>query len=129
MCVEHLGCLEWMDDSSHRHYEPTKQNLMAWAFCPRKAEADVFMEACRGISPLRVAVVDPGTHFNGLANAVHRAGVPEIGFIARPTYLLKASRNGCLEKVDSKLMYAQLQAFAKTIHLLDRTAADQLRGS
>jgi hypothetical protein len=42
--------------------------------------------------------------------------------------LLAGPQNGCIEKLNSDLLYAQIQVFAKCIHKMDQTPAAALKG-
>jgi len=58
----------------------------------------------------------------GEESALSRAGVPTIGYIPQPNYLLAGPADGCIDKLSAELMHSQIQVFAKLIHAIDRTA-------
>ena len=125
--VEHLGCLEWMDNANMA-YRPTGKEEWAVAITPSKPMADAMGAALSGTAAQRTALVNPVKGgFLGEGSALSRAGVPTIGFIPQPNYLLAGPANGCIEKLSSKLMHAQVEVFAKTIHNVDAMSAEQLK--
>ena len=119
--VEHLGCREWMDDAAMR-YGATGKNEWSVAITPDKPMADALVEALQG-SRDRAAVVNPvNGGWLGEGSALSRAGVPTIGYIPQPNYLLAGPADGCIDKLSAELMHSQVQVFAKLIHAIDRTA-------
>ena len=57
-----------------------------------------------------------------------RAGIPTIGYIPIPSYLLAAPPDGCIDKLSKTLLHGQIEAFAKAIHTMDGMTAAQLKG-
>jgi hypothetical protein len=78
----------------------------------------------------RVAVVNPAKGgFFGEGGGLAALGIPSVGFIPDPAYLLAAPANGCIEKLSPELIHAELQAFAKALHKMDSMSAAELRAS
>ena len=127
--VEHLGCKEWMDDASFR-YRPTGENEWSIAITEKRSTGMAFREALQDSASRRTAVVNP-VHGGWLGEgaSLARAGIPAIGYIPQPNYLLASPADGCIEKLSPELMYSQIQDFAKVIHLLDGLPAVQLKQS
>ncbi|HKV06183.1 MAG TPA: hypothetical protein VJO53_13890 [Candidatus Acidoferrales bacterium] len=129
LTVEHLGCLEWKDDDA-LNYKPTGENEWSVAITPRKSLADVMLEGVQGSLDRKTAVVNPAKGgFFGEGSPLSRAGVPTIGYIPMPSYLLAGPANGCIEKLSGPLMHSQIEVFAKVIHRLDRMSAADLKGA
>jgi hypothetical protein len=125
--VEHLGCLEWMDDAS-MHYKATGKEEWSVAITPSKPMADALLDALQGSASKRTGIVNPVKGgFLGEGSALSRAGIPTIGYIPQPNYLLAGPADGCIEKLSSRLMHAQIQVFAKTIHNIDAMSAAELK--
>ncbi len=125
--VEHLGCLEWMDDAAMQ-YRATGKEEWAVAITPSKAMADAMGSALPRTAANRTALVNPVKGgFLGEGSALSRAGVPTIGFIPQPNYLLAGPADGCIDKLSPRLMYAQIELFARTVHAIDAMSAAQLR--
>ncbi|MBZ5560771.1 MAG: hypothetical protein LAO77_26245 [Acidobacteriia bacterium] len=124
--VEHLGCLEWMDDAS-MNYRATGKNEWSVAITPDKAMGAALVEALKG-SRDRAGVVNPvNGGWLGEGGSLSRAGVPTIGYIPQPNYLLAGPANGCIEKLSPELLHSQIQVFAKLIHTIDGMAAAALK--
>jgi hypothetical protein len=124
--VEHLGCEEWMDDAA-MHYKATGKREWSVAITPSKPMAGALVDALEG-SVDRAAVVNPVKGgFLGEGSALSRAGVPTIGYIPQPNYLLAGPADGCIEKLDADLMHSQIQVFAKLIHKINALSASQLK--
>jgi hypothetical protein len=88
------------------------------------------LEALQGSNAGRTAVVksaSPQGRFYGEGNALSAAGVPTIGYIPLPQYLLAGPANGCIERLDAELMHNQIQVFAKVIRKMDATPAAELK--
>jgi hypothetical protein len=64
----------------------------------------------------------------GEGSALAHAGIPTIGYIPQPNYLLAAPANGCIEKLSPELMYSQIEVFAKAIHKMDQSTPADLKG-
>ena len=97
--VEHLGCNEWADDASFR-YRATGRNELAVALSPKKRPADVMMKALEGSNNQGTALVNPVKGgFLGEGSSLARAGIPTIGYMPMPNYLLAGPKDGCIEKV------------------------------
>jgi len=128
LTVEHLGCREWLDDGVK--YAPSGETEIALAISPLKSTADIMLEALQGSNAGRTAVVksaSPQGRFYGEGNALSAAGVPTIGYIPLPQYLLAGPANGCIERLDAELMHNQIQVFAKVIRKMDATPAADLK--
>jgi hypothetical protein len=125
--IEHLGCREWMDDAA-LHYRDTGHGEWSVAITPSQPMAALLLEALQG-SRDRAGVVNPvGGGFLGEGSSVSRAGVPTIGYIPQPNYLLAGSANGCIEKLSAELMHSQIQVFAKLLHKIDAMSTARLKG-
>ena len=135
LTIEHLGTREWIDDPSGYHYHPTGLHELAWAYCPLKPEADLFLQSLQGTQAHRVAVLNPVTgpnpldwHWLGEGLPLYLVGIPMIAYIAPPNYLLAGPAHGDIDKVDPTRMYGEITAFAKTLRRLDRVPALALKG-
>jgi len=127
LTVEHLGCKEWVDDGSF-HYKPTGENEWAVAIRERPAPGKILVDALEGSGDRKTAVVNP-VHggWLGEGSGLARAGVPTIGYIPQPNYLLAGPANGCIEKLSPQRLHAEIEVFAKAIHKIDVMSAADLR--
>jgi hypothetical protein len=125
--IEHLGCMEWADDQSMQ-YRATGKEDWAVAITPSRPMGEILLDACQGTAARRTAAVNPvGGGFLGEGNSLSRAGIPTIGYIPQPNYLLAGPQDGCIEKLSSTLMHAQIEVFARAIHAIEGMTAAQLR--
>jgi hypothetical protein len=124
--VEHLGCLEWMDDASMT-YRATGKEEWSVAITPSKPMGGILVDALQGSDDRRTAVVNPvNGGFLGEGSALARAGIPTIGYIPQPNYLLAGPADGCIDKLSARLMHAQIQVFARAIHAIETMSAQEL---
>lgn len=127
--IEHLGCMEWMDNADFTKYAPTGQHEWSVAITENKQAGEILVAALQGSGDQNTGVVNP-VHggWIGEGSALAKAGIPTIGYIPQPNYLLAGPQNGCIEKLNSDLLYAQIQVFAKVIHKMDQSSAAALKG-
>lgn len=127
--VEHLGCTEWMDNASGA-YAPTGRKELTIAITEFEMTAKVMLDSVKDTGDKRVAVVTPTPKggFNGEGGALSRAGVPTIGYIPIPSYLLAGPQNGCIEKLDKAFLYDQVQVLTKAVETMASMGATQLKG-
>ena len=128
LSVEHLGCREWKDDASMK-YRATGKDELSLVLTNVNRTADVTLASVKGTSDRRVAVavVQANEYFTGEGRFPARVGIPTIGYIPLPDYLLAAPPDGCIRKLSPSLMYGQIQALAKVIHAMDGLPAAALK--
>src|SRR4051812_1740893 len=63
----------------------------------------------------------------GVGGAFQTAGVPQIGAIAGPEYLLTMKPDGDMEKLDARLAATQTAWVADILHRIDPISAADLR--
>jgi hypothetical protein len=115
--VEHLGCREWLDDAA-MHYRPSGKSEWSVAITPDEKMGAALLRALDG-SRDRAAVVNPvNGGWLGEGSSLSRAGIPTIGYIPQPNYLLAGPADGCIDKLSPELMHSQIQVFAKLLHAL-----------
>jgi hypothetical protein len=124
--VEHLGCREWLDVGSK--YKATGLPELTLVITEFDSTAKVMLDAFEGSSDRRSAVVTPTPSggFNGEGGALSRAGIPTIGYIPIPSYLLAGPPNGCIEKLDPKHLHAEIQVLTKVVRQLDGMSRAEL---
>lgn len=126
--IEHLGCREWADDASRTDYRPTGKFDWAFAFCPQKRCGELMLKALQGSKAGRVVVLEPNGRWHGIGGPIAQAGVPEIGYIARPNYLWTAPPNGYIDKIDPRRMHEEIKVFANLILLMDKSPKESFKG-
>ncbi|HEY7289568.1 MAG TPA: M28 family metallopeptidase [Vicinamibacterales bacterium] len=125
--VEHLGCREWLDVAPD-HYAATGKNEWSVAITPNAGMAKALADSLDG-SLDRAAVVNPvNGGFLGEGNSLSRAGIPTIGYIPQPNYLLAAPADACISKMSPELMHSQITVFAKLVHQINGLSAAELKG-
>jgi hypothetical protein len=126
VAIEHLGSREW--ESVGDTYVPTGRNAISWAITEKKALADLMLECAEGTLDDRTLAVKPMIkRFNGEGGQTYRAGVPTLGYLPIPAWLLTAPESGEIEKMDANLLHAQVHMFARLLRKLDGIPADVLR--
>jgi hypothetical protein len=79
-----------------------------------------------GDAMARTALLRPPVQF-GVGGAFQQAGVPQIGAIAGPEYLLTVRPNGDMDKLDERLAAAQTAWLADILRRIDPVSAEELR--
>jgi len=128
LTVEHLGCREWLDDDARLNYKPTGENEWAVAITELPSPGKILVEALQGSGDRKTAVVNP-VHggWLGKGGSLARAGVPTIGYIPQPNYLLAGPADGCIEKLSPERLHSEIEVFAKVIHKMDSMSAAELK--
>jgi len=128
--VEHLGCREWLDEVATGgaiRYRDTGRMEWSVAITPSRPMGNLLVDAVQG-SLDRAGVVNPVKGgFLGEGSSLSRAGVPTIGYIPQPNYLLAGPADGCIEKLSPELMHSQIEVFAKLVHRINGLTAAELR--
>jgi hypothetical protein len=127
MTIEHLGCTEWLD-TVERGFHPTGENEVfgVWVSQGRLFEATRDALIATGDAMARTALLRPPVQF-GVGGAFQQAGVPQIGAIAGPEYLLTIKPNGDMDKLDAKLAATQTAWLADILRRIDPISAEELR--
>jgi hypothetical protein len=125
LTVEHLGCTEWSDTAAHG-YRPTGLPEMFAVWTTQGKMFDLTRDTVVAHRVPRTALMRPPAQF-GVGAAFQSAGVPQIGAIAGPDYLLTVSPNGDLDKLDEHLAARQIAWLADLATKLDPVPASTLR--
>jgi hypothetical protein len=125
LTVEHLGCTEW-DDKLDGGYQPTglPEAFAIWTTQGKMFETT--REAVIAHELPRTALMRPPAQF-GVGGAFQSYGIPQIGAIAGPYYLVTISDNGDMDKLDPSLAATQIAFFADLAKRLDPIPAAELR--
>jgi hypothetical protein len=125
LTVEHLGCSEW-SDSADRGYHATGRAELFAVWTSQGKMFDTVRDATVRHDLPRTALMRPPAQF-GVGGPFQQAGIPQIGAIAGPEYLLTISDNGELDKLDEKLAAKQIAWLAEIATKLDPVDAAELR--
>jgi hypothetical protein len=123
--VEHLGCTEW-NDTLAGGYRPTGLPEFFAVWTTQGKMFEVTRDSVVAHRLPRTALLRPPAQF-GVGGAFQSSGVPQIGAIAGPEYLLTVSDNGDLDKLDERLAARQIAWLADLARRLDSIPAAQLR--
>ena len=144
--VEHLGATMWTNDPVTGQYVPTggfdwgtTYTMQRDITSPANTEQDTYLAAVaavngRGWPDYPVAAVRPAPGFPlylGEGAPLYAAGLGTVSLCPIPTYLLQAGDAQRpqlldLDKVDKRLMYGEILAFAQAIKALDAAPAAAL---
>jgi hypothetical protein len=125
LTVEHLGCSEWID-TLDRGYHATGEAELFGIWTTQGKMFELTRDTVKAHEIPRAALLRPPAQF-GVGAAFQSAGVPQIGAIAGPEYLLTISNNGDLDKLDEQLAASQIRWLADLAHRLDSVSAAALR--
>jgi hypothetical protein len=123
--IEHLGSSEWADIPG-KGYAPTGHN--EYMNCPTSAGplTDIVIEGIKKHDLLRHGV-EPGP---GVTTGVvfHESGIPHMGLIGGPSYLLSIAPNGHMDKLDADLAARQTAMLADVLRKVDKVPMAELKG-
>lgn len=124
--IEHLGAPEW-EDIPGKGYGPTGRNEYM-NFATTGGVLTDFVKQGFVKYDLRQHGIQraPGTTTGAV---FHNSGVPHIGIICGPNYLLGIVDNGHMDKLDADLAARQTAMIAELIKRIDRVPAAQLRSA
>jgi hypothetical protein len=125
LTVEHLGCTEWTD-TLDGGYHPTGQPEMFGIWTTQGKMFDLTRDTVVKHDIPRAALLRPPVQF-GVGAAFQSSGVPQIGAIAGPEYLVTISPDGDLDKLDEALAARQIAWLADLATQLDTVPAAELR--
>jgi hypothetical protein len=123
--VEHLGCTEW-NDSLIQGYHPTGRPEVYAVWTTQGKMFELTRDAVVAHDLPRTALMRPPTQF-GVGGPFQTAGVPQIGGLAGPDYLLTLSDNGDMDKLDANLAARQIAWLADLAARVDKVPAAELR--
>jgi hypothetical protein len=125
LTVEHLGCTEWTDATDTGYHPAGRAELFAiWTSQGKMFE--LTRDAVVRQDLPRTALMRPPLQF-GVGGPFYQAGIPEIGAIAGPEYLLTVSPNGEMDKFDPRLAARQIAFLADLARAIDPVDARELR--
>ncbi len=122
--IEHLGAPEW-EVVPGKGYCPTGRNEYMNMATTRGVLMDLVIDGIRK-HDLHCHGVQPGPGVT-VGSAFHRAGIPHMGCIAGPNYLLGVVGNGHRDKHDAALAARQTAMLAELIRSIDGISTEVLR--
>jgi hypothetical protein len=125
--MEHFGCEEWFDTLSGGYYATGAPEANGVWTSQTPIVAPV-IDSIPTHDIQHSAVLRPaGTFYFGIGSAFNSAGVPALGWLAGPNYLVQIAPDGCMDKFDAKLMARQVAWFADLLTRFDSMSAEYLR--
>lgn len=139
--AEHLGSLEWKDrepgeytktgkHEKKKKYEKTGKIQTEYTYTGNEMMSAIWRKAIEGRQTQRTVILRGHNRFEfGESQPLFEAGIPVIGFIPMPDYLLVNSESREMDKFDVSLMHEQVAALLKASILIDQMTAEQLGAS
>lgn len=125
LTLEHLGCTEWVDDADG--YRATGEAEVCGVYVTDGKMSDLAQELIPKHDLTRHTTLRPPPQF-GVGGAFEDAGIPQIGLIAGPTYLITVSESGEMDKLDENLAARQIAWAAELTTTVDGLSAEELGG-
>ncbi|MCW3063624.1 MAG: hypothetical protein JWN32_796, partial [Solirubrobacterales bacterium] len=123
--IEHLGCSEWID-SVGSGYHATGETELYGVWTTQGKMFALTRDAVVAHGLPHQALLRPPVQF-GVGGPFQSAGVPQIGFLAGPTYLVTISPGGEMDKLDADLAARQVAWLADLVGRIDPIPAAALR--
>lgn len=118
--VEHLGSMEWKDDASGT-YHSTGKIQTEYVYTGNEMMAAVWRKADQERKLSRCVLLRGHNQFEfGESQPLFEAGIPVIGFIPTPDYLLTNSQNREMDKFNVLLMHKQIESLLKATQIIDQ---------
>lgn len=126
LTVEHLGGLEWKDNASGQ-YGPTGKISTEFTYAGNERMKAIWMRAVEDRKNTRTVILRGHNNFQfGESQPLFNAGIPMIGLIPIPDYLLVDSADREMDKFDVNLMHEQVGSLLRALQLMDRTETTEL---
>jgi hypothetical protein len=125
--MEHFGCTEWFDTLTGGYYATgAPETSGVWT-----SQTPIVAPVIDSIPTHDIrhsAVLRPaGTFYFGIGSAFNSAGVPALGWLAGPNYLVQVAADGCMDKFDGDMMARQVAWFADLLTRFDAMSAQYLK--
>jgi hypothetical protein len=122
--MEHLGCSEWID-SADKGYHATGEAETLGVWTTQGKVFDIVKAATIKYDVPRAALLRPPVQF-GVGGAFQSSGVPQVGYLAGPYYLLSNAPGGDMDKYDAALAAKQLAWTAEMLRQFDAVPMEEL---
>ncbi|BCJ93888.1 hypothetical protein acsn021_14570 [Anaerocolumna cellulosilytica] len=124
--VEHLGSMEWKDNE-YGEYLPTGDIQSEYTYAGNKTMEAIWLKAIQDRRTTRTVFLRGHNKFEfGESQPLFEAGIPVIGLIPMPDYLMTDSQNREMDKFDITLMHEQIESLLKAAIIIDNTSTAQL---
>ncbi|MEA2126726.1 MAG: hypothetical protein QOI80_3508 [Solirubrobacteraceae bacterium] len=122
--VEHLGCSEWID-TADKGYHATGEAEALGVWTTQGKVFDITKAATIKHDIPHAALLRPPVQF-GVGGAFQTSGVPQVGFLAGPYYLLSNAPGGDMDKLDAELAAKQVAWTATMLRAFDAVPMEEL---
>jgi hypothetical protein len=123
--LEHLGVSKWLDTLSNGYYEASPYEP-GGAYCSTTEMVVPLIESIEEHQINNTAVLRGPVYF-GIGGAFFEAGIPSIGYLTGPNYLVQIAANGCMDKLNDALFARQVAWFADLLTRYDKMSAQELK--
>lgn len=123
--LEHLGCTEWLDDPT-KGYHGTGQNEIYGIWTTQGPTLALAEPLLSKYKLDRHMLLHGPVEFT-VGYFLQSKGIPNVGGIAGPTYLLVISDSGEIEKLDFALASRQIGFYSDMVKAFDRADPNALR--
>jgi hypothetical protein len=124
--MEHLGCQEWVDSTGPAgyHYTGDPEGYGVWT-SQGTMEHVTYQSVVDNDIP-HAGILRGPPQF-GIGGAFQSAGVPQVGWLAGPNYLVSIVGDGHMDKLDDALAAKQIAWNADLVQRLDKIPAADLK--
>jgi hypothetical protein len=122
--LEHLGVTDWLDTLSAGYYQASPYEP-GGAYCSTTEMLVPLIESIPEHQINNTAVLHGPVYF-GIGGPFFEAGIPAIGYLTGPNYLVQIARGGVIEKLNAPLFARQVAWFADLITRYDAMSAQEL---
>jgi hypothetical protein len=123
--LEHLGVSKWLDSLTSGYYEASPYEP-GGAYCSMTEMVVPLIKSIPEHEINNTAVLRGPVTF-GIGGAFFQAGIPAIGYLTGPNYLVQILPGGCMEKLNSRLFARQVAWFADLLARYDAMSAQELK--
>jgi hypothetical protein len=124
--VEHLGSMEWKQNKDGK-YEATGNIQTEYTYVGNKQMETLWNRAMEGRTLTRTVLLRGHNKFEfGESQPLFEVGVPVVGLIQMPDYLMTKSKDGEMDKFNVELMREQIKSLLAAIVLVDGTSSEEL---
>lgn len=124
--VEHLGSMEWKENAEGE-YKATGNIQTEYTYVGNKMMGAIWKKAIANRSMTRTVMLRGHNKFEfGESQPMFEAGIPVIGLIQMPDYLMVSSNDIEIQKFNVSLMREQLESLIGAIIIVDKTPREQL---
>ncbi|HTZ86522.1 MAG TPA: hypothetical protein VMB05_07625, partial [Solirubrobacteraceae bacterium] len=122
--LEHFGTTEWLDPVSGYAEDSLYEAAGCWC---STTEMVVPLIACLPEHEADKTAVLRGPVALGIGGAFFTAGIPAIGYLTGPNYLVQIAPNGCIDKLNADYYARQVAWFADLLTRYDEMSAEELK--